>query len=52
MREFVEQIDDSVAAEDATAFASISDAGKILKKAKEDGGSTEDLLRTLHQTPK
>ena len=48
MREFVEQIDDSVAAEDAsTAFASISDAGKILKKAKEDGGSTDDLAKNL-----
>ena len=49
MREFVEQIDDSVAAEDAsTAYASISDdAGKILKKAKEDGGSTDDLAKNL-----
>ena len=48
MREFVDQIDDSVALEDAsTAFASISDAGKILKKAKEDGGSTENLAKNL-----
>ena len=48
MREFVDQIDDSVALEDAsTAFASISDAGKILKKAKEDGGSTDDLAKNL-----
>ena len=48
MKEFVDQIDDSAAPADAsTAFASIADAGKIIKKAKDSGVASEDIAKTL-----
>ena len=48
MKEFVDQIDDSAAPADAsTAFASIADAGNILKQAKNSGLSTDDVAKTL-----
>ena len=48
MKEFVDQIDTTgSAADSATAFANIADAGNIIKKAKDSGVSTEDLAKDL-----
>jgi hypothetical protein len=48
MKEFVDQIDTTgTAADSATAFANIADAGKIIQKAKASGVSTDDLAKDL-----
>lgn len=48
MKEFVDQIDDSAdAAVATTAFTNITDAGKVLKKAKDKGVDSGNLAKSL-----